>query len=195
MSIAMSKLRTDSDLRLRYAYSLAIKQFDLEAANEDPRFASFVGLNPSTANALRLFARRFSPRKLETLCKIRTPSGDALSWTIVRMLFTVESRERLSLAKKAAKLNWSPTQLEFEITRGRPISSRTGGPRPTVPSDPTESVNLFGRKLDSLIKRLELMQEASFGEVSKVDRDVLSVKINRAVRVIRNLQRRLGLVN
>src|SRR5271157_2354731 len=70
------------------------------------------------------FADAYEPCELGSLLKLRSQQGTPLSWSVVRLLLTVENEEkRKKLQKRAAEENWSvirtTTFIQAKINRNK----------------------------------------------------------------------------
>ncbi len=80
------------------------------------------------------FADAYEPCELDALLNLRSQQGTPLSWSVVRLLLTVENKEkRKKLQKRAAEENWSvirtTTFIQAKINR----EPRSKGRHPCSP--------------------------------------------------------------
>jgi hypothetical protein len=82
----------------------------------------------------RRFATVFSDDDVTELCALRGPSGKLGHWHAIHLLTVRRKRDRLSLARRAAKEGWSVARLRAEV-RQRSSKTSSGGRRPTKPDN------------------------------------------------------------
>jgi hypothetical protein len=107
-------------------FDLAVKQSTVDLAVKK-------GIGINTAFKARAFARHYTQRELEALCRLRRPDGLPLNWAYVPYLLTVkDKRQRAQFEKQAAKIGWTAPELYAEIRRKLPTQRKPGGGRPPV---------------------------------------------------------------
>src|SRR4051812_671161 len=127
----------EAESRLRHLHAVgreALARFPVGAAIDPDtihEIAAREGLRHDNMQRARQFARSYSEKDLEELCRLRTPGGMPLSWGHVRRLVSVPSKaKRSALQKRSAREGWTAAQLSEVIQREVVGRKRRYGGRP-----------------------------------------------------------------
>src|SRR4051812_44813865 len=127
----------EAESRLRHLHAVgreALARFPVGAAF-DPEtiheIADREGLRLDNMQRARQFARSYSEKDLEELCRLRTAGGMPLSWGHVRRLVSIPNKaKRSALQRRAAKEGWTAAQISEAILREVVGRRRQNGGRP-----------------------------------------------------------------
>lgn len=178
------------DLRLKWDYGKAIHDHGAEVANSDPRFARLSFSGQAAASSFRLFARVVDENELEFLCKLRTPNGKPIAWSIVRCFLPEDQATRKRLAKSAARGGWTVEYLVEELKKTRPYNRRGGGRRIEQPQSMDEALKKIDKKWDELSSLIGGCMHSSHFVLRKNDKGPLKAKLVTARDEIKDLIKR-----
>lgn len=147
-----------------------------QEANSDPKklstdeFAAAHGVNPHTMRKARAFARAYTQRDLDKLCRLRRPSGLPLHVGYLNYLLSIpEKRDREAMAHQAASEGWSAADLYAAIRRKCPQRRCDHGRRMSIPASPTAGLSRLAADADRWLRRSQLVLEKV--RTARLDRD------------------------
>jgi len=123
----------------------------------------------------RAFARYYTRRQLDELCRDRDPEGNPLRWAHVRELLVFRDEDtatRRKLQKRAAREGWTVDRLRDEVhkVRGRSrVSSKPSGPKIKYESVP-ELIRKTQEIERQLARLLETNEEEDSGNGRLIDK-------------------------
>ena len=98
------------------------------------QLAEALGMDAGVLNKHKQFAASFDQQELAHLAGVRTPKGEPLAWSHVRLLMEVGKRaKRRDLIERAAARGWTSARLGAAIRDLKGEKTRGGGPKPIRP--------------------------------------------------------------
>lgn len=115
-SIPVKAARMIDNLRRHHARGTQANQ--LRTDYRPRELAKLLQTNRYTLQKDRLFARKYSPRDLDDLCKLRRPNQLPLHWGCMGYLLSVPTKkERAMMQREAAEKGWTAPEIRREIKR------------------------------------------------------------------------------
>src|SRR4051812_13052446 len=151
----------EAESRLRHLHAVgreALARFPVGAAIDPDtvhEIADREGLRLDNMQRARQFARTYSEKDLEDLCRLRTPGGMPLSWGHVRRLVSIPNKaKRAALQKRSAREGWTAAQLSDVIQREVVGRKRRYGGRPfTAPRTLEEGLRQVVLRSEEWLRR------------------------------------------
>src|SRR3954468_2425691 len=127
----------EAERRIRHLHGVGrepLARFPVGAAIDPDtvhEIAEREGLKLDNMQRARQFARSYSEKELEELCRLRTPAGMPLGWGHVRRLVSIPNKaKRAALQRRAAREGWTAAQISEAILRDVVGRKRQNGGRP-----------------------------------------------------------------
>src|SRR4051812_44600950 len=190
----------EAESRLRHLHAVgreALARFPIGAAIDPDtvhEIAEREGLRLDNMQRARQFARAYSEKELEELCRLRTPAGMPLGWGHVRRLVSIPNKAKhAALQRRAAKEGWTAAQISEAILREVVGRRRQNGGRPfAAPRTLGEGLRQVVLRSEEWLRRCreswsgEAAWLAAGAEVSKgkADHESLVARMEVARRVL-----------
>src|SRR4051812_31018170 len=190
----------EAESGLRHLHAVgreALARFPVGAAIDPDtvhEIAEREGLRLDNMQRARQFARTYSEKDLEDLCRLRTPGGMPLSWGHVRRLVSIPNKaKRAALQKRSAREGWTAAQLSEVIQREVVGRKRRYGGRPfTAPRTLEEGLRQVVLRSEEWLRRC---RESWSGEAAwlapgaaesegEAARESLTARLGEARRVL-----------
>lgn len=113
--------------RLRHHHALGRKANGTGNGLSVEDLTSQYAINEHTLRKIRAFAREYTQKDLDELCKLRRPNGLPLQWGHIPYLLIVKDKqERKRLQERAAREGWTAPMLNAAIPQKYRLASGHG---------------------------------------------------------------------
>jgi hypothetical protein len=177
----MAKSVAENVKKIREVYEFGLGHFERTTygKGEVEKLAAKQKLGQVAVYRARQFARMFSKKDVERLCKLRCRNRNSLSWGhIIKILKVRQEHQRWKLLELAAKHDWSTRDLEREVDMRFPKTRKYSGGKPKTAADAAGLVQQISRTSESWLRfddqlRLEVDEVAYRDELPPALRDAL----------------------
>ena len=146
---------------LRRIYDLGRQSAAILDANKRKQFDVDNGLNERKASRARAFARRYTPKDLKELCRLRRPDGLPLHIGYLHFLLSVQdTQERQEIQRLAAAQGWTAPALYAEIRRRNPKRRCNHGRTMKKPATPQAGLQQLLAEGEFWRRRCQVVMDA-----------------------------------
>src|SRR4051794_2280730 len=190
----------EAESRLRQLHAVrreALARFPVGAAIDPAtvhEIAEREGLRHDNMQRARQFARSYSEKELEELCRLRTPAGMPLGWGHVRRLVSIPNKaKRAALQRRAAKEGWTAAQISEAILSEVVGRRRQNGGRPfAAPRTLGEGLRQVAGRSEEWLRRCReswsgeaaWLAAGAAGSEGEAARESLAARLGEARRVL-----------